>query len=218
MVTLWKFGYRGNHQAGYFGDFWSNIELHAEWFVTFQSRFGCEDLLLSRTRPTKMREAYCATFQWEPGGKKQSQNLWILLLTFTAAISTAGETRTFVYLCELGPSSHWRHGRRTVPGEACHKGGGVRTGNKTQRQSEDVNERTNTLIQALSLFSRDLYTITVSYNCSSIVVWIMVYINERSNKHNIHITNFPDLRWKDLLHMTSTCHDPTGQEIERWAL
>lgn len=30
-------------------------------------------------------------------------------------------------------------------------GGGVRTGNKTQRQSEDVNERTNTLIQALTL-------------------------------------------------------------------
>lgn len=26
----------------------------------------------------------------------------------------------------------------------------------------------------------------------------MVYINERSNKKDIHIFHFPDLRWKDL--------------------
>lgn len=161
MVTLWKFGYRGNHQAGYFGDFWSNIELHAEWFVTFQSRFGCEDLLLSRTRPTKMWEAYCATFQWEPGGNKQSQNLWILLLTFTAAISTAGETRTFVYLCELGPSSHWRHGRRTVPGEACHRGGGQdgQENQETKRRCEWTQKHTYSVSLAFS--SRDLPTITI---------------------------------------------------------
>lgn len=36
-------------------------------------------------------------------------------------------------------------------------GGGVRTGKKTKRQSEDVNERKNTLIQSLSLSLLAIY-------------------------------------------------------------
>lgn len=89
--------------------FWRFLEQHrvayTQWFMTFiQTVFACEDLLLSPTRPTKMWESKVVqlkTVGAKVGKDPQSQNLWM--------------QRCW----HLGPSSHWRYGRRTVPGEAC---------------------------------------------------------------------------------------------------
>ena len=125
MVTLSKFGYLGNHQAGYFGEFWTKIELHTEWSVTFKAVLVAR-ICFCHVRDLQRRENLIVQLFREA---------WMLLLMFTAVnIHNRRNESTFVCVL-LGPSSHRRHGWRTIPGEVCFFffGGGVRTGKKIKR-------------------------------------------------------------------------------------